>query len=138
MFFGVARVVFSVPGAKNGKRAVLQKLKERLSHRFHCAVADVEPNGPEGRAVLGLSIVSAQASGAEQEIEAILEFIRHNPDAAVIDESSDVLAFDDLAIMSEGTLADKEGLKRDWDTDPHESKKAAFLEDLRRARKDRE
>ena len=140
MFFALARIVFAVPGAPGsaGKKAIIHKLRDKISQRFNASVADVEPNASAGTAVLGVALVAAQQGRAEQELETLLEFVRSASDAAVVDASSEVLAFDDIAVMQEGTLADKEGLKRDWGReDPDEHRKQTFLEELRRGRKER-
>lgn len=82
---GVLRVVLTIPSARSLKdgRAVLQRLRDRVRHRFDVAVHEVEPSEIASRRVLAVTTVGDDA----RQIRSILDRVR-----ALIDQDADAIA----------------------------------------------
>jgi uncharacterized protein YlxP (DUF503 family) len=75
------------------KRQVVRSLSDRLRRQFNVAVAEVEDQDQWQTAVLGLAVVSNEASHATRQLERILEVIEETRlDAEVIDRQIDVMS----------------------------------------------
>jgi uncharacterized protein YlxP (DUF503 family) len=59
------------------KRSVLQSVLTRVRNHFRVAIAEVEAQEHWGRAVLGLSTVSNNATHARQVLEEVVRFVEH-------------------------------------------------------------
>ena len=79
MFVGVVRIELHLPAARSlkDKRQVIQSLKERIRHRVHAAVAEVDHQDLWQRARLtaaltggSLAVLSAAADNVERWLEA--------------------------------------------------------------------
>lgn len=71
MFTGALRAEYRLRGAQSlkDKRQMVRSLKDRLSGRFGCAVAEVDLLDVRSRAVIGAVIVS----GTEEHVRAMLD-----------------------------------------------------------------
>ena len=72
---------------------MVRSLSDRLRRQFNVAVAEVEDQDQWQTAVLGLAVVSNEASHATRQLERILEVIEETRlDAEVIDRQIDVMS----------------------------------------------
>jgi uncharacterized protein len=73
MYYGVARLEFLVPHSQSlkEKRAVLNRLKARLSDRFGLSVAEVEYQDLWQRGALGLALVAQSSQSAGNALAAV-------------------------------------------------------------------
>ena len=92
---GACIVTLHLPASQSlkDKRQVVRSLSDRLRRQFNVAVAEVEEQDIWRTAVLGLAVVSNEASHAARQIDRILEAIEETRlDAEVIDRQVDVMA----------------------------------------------
>jgi len=87
MFYGVARLEFLVPQSRSlkEKRAVLNRLKDRLSNRFSVAVAEVEFQDLWQRGALGVALVAQSEGTARNGLEAVHREAESEPRLSLID-----------------------------------------------------
>ena len=93
MVVGVCRVVFALPGndSLKGKRKVIRRIVDRTRSRFNVAVAEVADQDALQRAVLGICVVSNDASHANSMLDTIFAFVSRDADAVVTDHSLELL-----------------------------------------------
>lgn len=87
MFVVVVRCELHLPGAGSlkAKRAVLNRLKDRLRNCGPVAVAEVDHTELWQRAALGLAVVSGSAGHADELVAALRAVIERELDAVVLD-----------------------------------------------------
>jgi uncharacterized protein YlxP (DUF503 family) len=73
------------------KRRVVKSLKERLSHRFNASVAEVGDLDHHRLAELGVAVVSNDAGHVRSMLDSIINFVRGDARAVVVDWSSELL-----------------------------------------------
>ena len=75
MFVGIVRIELHIPAATSlkEKRSVVKGLKERIRHRVHAAVAEVDYQDLWQRAALGV----AGVSGESRQIDELLQVVRN-------------------------------------------------------------
>jgi hypothetical protein len=75
MFVGIVRIELHIPGSSSlkEKRSVIQGLKERIRHRVHAAVAEVDHQDLWQRAALGVAVVS----GSHHHVDELLQSVRN-------------------------------------------------------------
>ena len=72
---------------------MVRSLSDRLRRQFNVAVAEVEDQDQWQTAVLGLAVVSNEASHATRQLERILEVIEETRlDAELLDRQIDVMS----------------------------------------------
>jgi uncharacterized protein YlxP (DUF503 family) len=87
MFVGIVRIELHVPaaGSLKDKRAVIRSLKERIRHRVHAAVAEVDHQDLWQRAALGVCVVSGELRQVDEMIQAVRNVVDTVPAAQVLD-----------------------------------------------------
>lgn len=93
MVIGVLRVklaVFEAMSLKD-KRRVVKSLKERLRNQFNVAVAEVGSLDHRQQAELGLAVVANEARFVESCLDKMVEYIRHDRSASLVDYESELL-----------------------------------------------
>jgi uncharacterized protein len=97
MFVCVARVTLDVPAASNpkAKRQVLRRVTDRVKAKFNVAVAEIEDDEINHRAVVALSVLSNQRRHAQEMMEKILQHIDDLYVAPISSKEVEVLSFGD-------------------------------------------
>jgi uncharacterized protein YlxP (DUF503 family) len=72
------------------KRQVVQSIKDRLQNRFNVSVAEVEAQDHRQLAVLGLAMVSNEASHVRSAFEQVVAALRGHPVAELLDHQMEV------------------------------------------------
>ena len=85
MFVVAVRCEMHLPAVNSlkGKRAILNRLKEKL--RSRAAVAEVDHNDLWQRAALGLAVVSGEAGHADQLMDAIRRDVEKETAVVLLD-----------------------------------------------------
>lgn len=98
MFFAVARAELLISQSRSlkEKRAVLNRIRDRLHDRFRVSVSEVDHQDLWQRAALGVALVALAASSARDGLEAIRREIESDPRLVVIAFETLVRRFDDL------------------------------------------
>ncbi len=94
MVIGVCRVELHLPGngSLKGKRGRLRPLINRLRREFNLSVAEVDLQDVWQSAVIGLVIVSNDASHAHSVLEGAVHWIEvYHPDVQVVDWGIEML-----------------------------------------------
>ena len=108
MVIGTLRVVLSLPGndSLKGKRKVVKSVVDKVRHRFNAAIAEVEDMDVHQRAVIGIAVVSNDASHANSMIDTVQDFVSTATDAVVVDRRMELLEVGDLTDDWTGTWDD--------------------------------
>ena len=67
------------------KRRVVKSIKDRLSHRFNVSVAEVDRLDARQHAVLGVAMVSNEATYVHGCLDKIVDFVRAQGVASLLD-----------------------------------------------------
>src|SRR5215472_5627497 len=92
MIVGSLRVRLLVRESRSlkDKRQVVLSIKDRLRHRFNVSIAEVEAQDHRQLAVLGLAMVSNEASHLRIVFGEIVQALRTHPVAEFIDHEVDI------------------------------------------------
>jgi hypothetical protein len=92
MFVGSLRVRLLVRQSQSlkDKRQVVRSIKDRLRHAFNISIAEVEAEEHRQMVVLGLAMVSNEASHINQAFEQVVAALRAHPVAEFIDHQMEV------------------------------------------------
>jgi uncharacterized protein YlxP (DUF503 family) len=87
MFVGIVRIELHLPAARSlkDKRAVVRALKERIRHRTHAAVAEVDHQNLWQRAALGVAVVSGERRQVAELLQAARQLVEQNYEAQLLD-----------------------------------------------------
>jgi uncharacterized protein YlxP (DUF503 family) len=87
VFVVVARCELHLPSATSlkAKRAVLNRLKDRLRSHGHVAVSEVDHTELWQRSALGLAVVSGNAGHADEVMSALRRIVEREHEAVVLD-----------------------------------------------------
>ena len=87
MTVGVLRIELAIGQAHSlkEKRRVIKSIKDRMSSKFNVSVAEVEAQDAWQRAVLAVALVANDARFVHQSLDRIVEWIRRQRDASLID-----------------------------------------------------
>ena len=90
MHYAVLRLELRVRDSRSlkEKRAVLLHLKERLRHRFHLSVQEVDYQDLHQRAALGVALVANSAAAGRDALLAVRREVESDPRVVVIDAKS--------------------------------------------------
>ena len=93
MFVGVLTLVFHVPHARSlkDKRAVVRRFRDRVRARFDVSIAEVASQDLLQRAVFGVAVVSGEAAVCDSVLEQVATEASHQPDAVLLDRSTEIL-----------------------------------------------
>jgi len=94
--------VLSLPGNRSlkGKRKVLRRIVDRVRHRYNVSIAEVADMDVHQRLVLGLSVVSNEASHAQSMIDTLIGFVSTAGDAVLAERRSELIHVGDGDHMS--------------------------------------
>ena len=87
MVVGICSIDLRIPGndSLKGKRSVVRRIKERVTHSFNVSIAEVEDLDTLQRAGLGIAFVSNEASHVHSVLSKVVNFIDHLYVAEIID-----------------------------------------------------
>jgi len=93
MVVGVLQVELSIPDAMSlkDKRQAVKSIKDRLAVGHNVSVAEVGALDEHRRAILGIAMVSNDARYVEGGLSKLVDFIRKNPRASLVDYQIDLL-----------------------------------------------
>lgn len=96
MIIGVCKVVLAIDDAFSlkEKRHFLKSLIERLRSRFNASVAEVDLNDKWKNAAIGISCVSNEVGHADSMITNIVNFIKNESRAILVDYSTEIIHVD--------------------------------------------
>ena len=92
MYFAVGRLEFLIPQSQSlkDKRAVLNRLKDRIRERFHCSVAEVDHQDLWQRGALGVALVVSGAEAGGNALQAIRRVVEEDPRVMVVDYAREI------------------------------------------------
>ena len=106
MVVGVCRVSLMIEESQSlkDKRSVLRRIKDRVSQKFNCAIAEVGDPDVWQSAHLGFAVVSNERGFTQSMVQRILQFIDDLALAKLIDDEQDYVDYGDgvLEGASEG------------------------------------
>lgn len=87
MFVGIVRIQLHIPGARSlkDKRSVVQSIKERIRHRVHASVAEVDHQDLWQRCALGVAVVSGESHQVDELLQTVRGIVDGAPGAVVLD-----------------------------------------------------
>ncbi|GIV96415.1 MAG: hypothetical protein KatS3mg057_1072 [Herpetosiphonaceae bacterium] len=94
MLIGSCRIELFLPTSHSlkEKRSVIKSIIARLRNEFNIAIAEVDEHEVWQRAVLGVACVSAEASHAQEQLQAVVNWIIDNrPDVQLLTAESEIL-----------------------------------------------
>src|ERR1700752_3490196 len=91
MVVGVCRVTLMVSESHSlkEKRMVLRRIKDRVSNKFNCAIAEVGDQDNWQSAQLGFAVVSNEHGFTQSMVQKILTFIEELAVAKIVDDEQD-------------------------------------------------
>ena len=80
MLIGVMTATMYMQGISSlkQKRSIVKSVIGRLKSRFNISVSEVEHQDSKSRAVLGIAVVSNDARFVDQQLDAVLKFMRND------------------------------------------------------------
>ncbi len=93
MIVGILQAELSIPGSRSlkDKRSVVKGLLERLRQRFQVAAAEVGHLDARDRTTIGVSCVSNDSRHAQSHLQQVVNTLRLDRDALLIDHQIEVL-----------------------------------------------
>jgi uncharacterized protein YlxP (DUF503 family) len=87
MFVGIVQIQLHIPAARSlkDKRSVVQSLKERIRHRTHASVAEVDHQELWQRCALGVAVVSGESHQVDELLQVVREIVYGAHGAEVLD-----------------------------------------------------
>ncbi len=97
MVVGVCRMRFVIPSGRSlkAKRSVLNRIKDRVRHRFNVAIAEVGSNDLWRRIDLGLAVTGNDGPHVQSQLSNVQNFIVGLALAELVDTWTEVLHFND-------------------------------------------
>ncbi|MGE0792129.1 MAG: DUF503 domain-containing protein [Sandaracinaceae bacterium] len=97
MIVATARLTLALPGNRSlkDKRRVLRKILDRVRHRFNAAIAEVADMDVHQRAVIGLAVVSNDASHASSMLDTLVSFVASSGEAVLTDRRTELVPIGD-------------------------------------------
>jgi hypothetical protein len=91
MFVAAARCELHLPaaGSLKAKRAVLNRLKDRIRQRTQAAVAEIDHADLWQRAALGVAVVSGEAGHADELLAAVRRIVEGEVAVVVLEWQSE-------------------------------------------------
>jgi uncharacterized protein YlxP (DUF503 family) len=93
MFVGVVRIELHLPASASlkDKRSVVRALKERIRHRVHAAVAEVDHQDLWQRAALGVAVVSGERRQVAEMLQSVRQIVESAHGAQMLDWQEQLL-----------------------------------------------
>jgi len=90
---GVLHMDFLIPGARSlkDKRRVIKSLKQLMSNRFNCSVAETDHQDLWQRARITVCVVSNESRHANTQLNEIARFAAGRPGAEMLDYRIEML-----------------------------------------------
>jgi len=84
---GTCTISLHIPesGSLKSKRWVIRRIKDRVRNKFNVSIAEIDDFDLWQRATLGIAIVSKDGRFADQVISKVIDLIRSDGSAHVID-----------------------------------------------------
>jgi uncharacterized protein YlxP (DUF503 family) len=100
MVVGVCRVSLMIEESQSLKdrRSVLRRIKDRVSQKYNCAIAEVGDPDSWQAAQLGFSVVSNDRGFTQSMVQKILQFIEDLALAKVISDEQDFIDYGEGAL----------------------------------------
>jgi uncharacterized protein len=100
MVVGVCKVSLMISGSESlkEKRAVLRHIKDKVQHKFNCAIAEIGEQDLLQSAELGFTVVSNEASFTQSMVQKILLFIEDLAAAKVTSDEQDYIDYGDESL----------------------------------------
>lgn len=97
MVVGVCRVSLMIEESQSlkDKRSVLKRIKDRVSQKFNCAIAEVGDPDVWQSAHLGFAVVSNERGFTQSMVQRILQFIDDLALAKLVDDEQDYVDYGD-------------------------------------------
>ncbi len=97
MVVGVCRMTFVLGEGRSlkAKRSVLNRIKDRVRHRFNVAIAEVGSNDLWQRIELGLAVTGNDGGHVNSQLDKVRSFITSLGLAEVVDTWTEILHFND-------------------------------------------
>ena len=97
MVVGVCRMRLVIPSGRSlkAKRSVLNRIKDRVRHRFNVAIAEVGGNDLWRRIDLGLAVTGNDGPHVQSQLSNVQSFILGLALAELVDTWTEVLHFND-------------------------------------------
>ena len=97
MFVGVLRLSFRIPGSHSLKdrRRVVRSFKDRVQARLRVSVAEVGALDEHRGAVIGVAVVSNEASRCDELLAAARSMAATLRDAVLVDCATEIVPFGD-------------------------------------------
>lgn len=95
MVVGVCKITLMVPESHSlkEKRMVLRRIKDRVTNKFNCAIAEVGDGDDWQSAEIGFSVVSNDFGFTQSMVQKILNFIDDLAVAKVVDDEQDFVHY---------------------------------------------
>jgi hypothetical protein len=93
MFVGIVRIELHLPGALSlkDKRSIVRALKERIRHRVHAAVAEVDHQDLWQRASLGVSVISGESRQVGEMLQTVRNLVESTHAAQLLEWEEQLL-----------------------------------------------
>jgi uncharacterized protein YlxP (DUF503 family) len=93
MTIGVLQLEIGIPDAMSlkDKRRVVKSLKDRIAHSHNVSVAEVGALDEHRRSIIGIAMVSNDARYVESQLSKLVDFVRLNPQASLMDYQIDLM-----------------------------------------------
>ena len=87
MTIGVLQLEIGIPDAMSlkDKRRVVKSLKDRIAHGHNVSIAEVGALDEHRRSIIGIAMVSNDARYVESQLSKLVDFVRLNPQASLMD-----------------------------------------------------
>ena len=92
MVVGTCTISLHIPesGSLKSKRWVLRRIKDRVRNKFNVSIAEIDDFDLWQRATLGVAVVSKDGRFADQVIAKVIDLIRSDGNAHIIDIQTDL------------------------------------------------
>ena len=100
MVVGVCKVSLMLAQSESlkDKRAVLRHIKDKVQHKFNCAIAEVGDNDAIGAAELGFAVVSNELGFTQSMVQKVLNYIEDLAAAKVVSDEQDYVNYGDESL----------------------------------------
>lgn len=97
MVVGICRVHLHLPGNRSlkGKRQVVRRICDRIRHRFHLSIAEVDDQDLHQRAQLGIAVVSNDDKIVDALVRKVLQAIEDMQLAPILNHEFEIQHYGD-------------------------------------------
>ncbi len=100
MVVGVCKISIMLPASESlkDKRSALRHIKDKVQHKFNCAIAEVGEQDMMQSAELGFAVVSNELGFTQSVVHKILVFIEHLGAGKVTADEQDYINYGDESL----------------------------------------